>query len=63
MRQGITPSGSAQYEGWSVVSFEQRDCDEPVEYLGVRFLFDHYRADELIGKTLDWIDGKGFRVT
>ena len=63
IRQDITPSGSAEYEGWSVVSFEERQCDDPVDYLGIRFLFDPHRADELIGKTLDWTDAQGFRVT
>jgi Fe-S cluster assembly iron-binding protein IscA len=63
IRQGVTPSGAAEYEGWSVVSFEEREFDKPVEHLGIRFLFDPYKSDELIGKTLDWIDGHGFRVT
>ena len=47
-------------KGWSVVSFEEREWDKPVELSGVRFLFDPDRARELVGKTLDWIDGRGF---
>lgn len=50
-------------EGWSVVSHEERECDEPVELSGIRFVFDPHRKDELTGKTLDWIDGHGFSVT
>ncbi len=53
-------TGETTSEGWSVVSFEERPSDEPVELSGLRFLFDPYRAHELVGKTLDWIDGRGF---
>jgi hypothetical protein len=53
-------TGETTSEGWSVVSFEERACDEPVEVSGVRFLFDPYRAGELVGKKLHWIDGRGF---
>jgi Fe-S cluster assembly iron-binding protein IscA len=63
VRAGITASGDADFEGWSVVSFEERDRDKPVEFLGIHFLFDPQKGDELIGKTLDWIDGHGFNVT
>jgi hypothetical protein len=56
-------TGVTDFEGWSVVGYEVRECDEPVEMWGIRFIFDPNRRDELIGKTLDWIDGYGFRVT
>lgn len=54
-------------EGWTVFSHEERECDNPVEWEGVRFVFDEIRRDELIGKALDWTDeyradGNGFRL-
>jgi hypothetical protein len=63
VREESASTGERTFEGWSVVSFDERECDEPVEYSGIRFLFDPCRTDELIGKTLHWIDGHGFRVT
>ena len=63
LRQEAVTTRVANFEGWSVVSYNERECDEPVELSGIRFMFDPYRRDELIGKTLDWIDGHGFRVT
>jgi hypothetical protein len=63
VRQEAVATGGSDFEGWSVVAYEERECDEPVEMSGIRFVFDPYRKDELIGKTLDWIDGYGFRVT
>jgi len=63
LRQEASTTGVADSEGWSVVSYEERECDEPVEMSGIRFMFDPCRRDDLIGKTLDWIDGYGFRVT
>jgi hypothetical protein len=62
VRQEIATASDKGFEGWSVVSFEERECDEPVELSGVRFAFDPGRRDQLIGKTLDWSDGYGFRL-
>ena len=58
----IATTGETTFEGWSVVSFEGREGDNPVEISGVRFLFDPGRVNELSGKKLDWIDGHGFRL-
>src|SRR5688572_19548701 len=59
--QSVT-TGETTFDGWSVTSFEERDGDDPVEISGVRFLFDPSRTNELVGKTLDCVDGHGFRL-
>ena len=58
----IATTGEPTFEGWSVVSFEERAGDNPVEISGVRFLFDPGKVNELIGRKLDWLDGHGFRL-
>ena len=62
LTQSTATTGEVTFEGWSVVSFEEREGDNPVEISGVRFLFDPGRVNELSGKKLDWIDGLGFRL-
>lgn len=62
-KKNLTPSGEVSSEGWSVITFEERGNDDPVEFFGIRFLFDPHRSHELVGKTLDWSDEYGFRIT
>src|ERR1035438_4016206 len=58
-KKNLAVSGEILSEGWSVITFEERENDDPVEFLGVRFLFDPHRCHELDRKSLDWIDEIG----
>jgi hypothetical protein len=62
MRHMPRKPGDPITASWTVVSYEERDFDNPAELEGVRFMFDPSKRDELIGKTLDWIDGDGFHL-
>lgn len=62
MRHMPRKPGDAITEGWTVVSYEERDIDNPAELEDVRFMFDPSRRGELIRKTLDWVEGDGFHL-